>query len=56
MVDRREALSLISSWDHCQRSSPWQIYNTLQAGFEPAQNLSSGFAELSCAVVVTTMT
>ena len=42
IVDRRKAFSLISSQDHCQRSSPSR---TTQAGFEPAQNLSSGFAE-----------
>ena len=35
MVDRRKAPSLISSRDHCQRSS----------GLEPAQNLTSGLAE-----------
>ena len=45
MVDWRKGFSLISSWDHCQRSSPSQISDMLQAGFEPAQNLSSGFAE-----------
>ena len=28
MVDRRKAFSLISSWDHCQRSSPSRISNT----------------------------
>ena len=43
MVDQRKALSLISCWDHCQRSSPLQISNKSQAGFEPAQNLSSAF-------------
>ena len=43
MVDRRKALSLISSRDHCQRSSPSRISDTPQTGFEPAQNLSSGF-------------
>ena len=37
--------SLISSRDHCQGSSLLQISNTLQAGFEPAHNLSSGFVE-----------
>ena len=45
MVDRRKAFSLISSWDHCQRSSPSRISDTPRAGFEPAQNLSSGFVE-----------
>ena len=54
MVDWRKVFSLISSRDHCQRSSPSQISNTPQAGFEPAQNLSSGLVEWSCAVVITT--
>ena len=45
MVDRRNALSLISNRDHCQRFSPSQISNTLRVGFEPAQNLRSGFIE-----------
>ena len=39
MVDRRKTFSLISSRDHCQRSSPSWISNTLQAEFEPAQKL-----------------
>ena len=42
MVNRRKAFSLISSRDHCQRSSP---SDTLRAGFEPAQNLSSGLVD-----------
>ena len=54
MVDRRKAFSLISSRDHCQRSSPSRISDTPRAGFEPAQNLSSGLVELSCAVVIIT--
>ena len=45
MVDRRKAFSLISSRDHCQRSSPSQIPDMLQAGFETVQSLSSGFVE-----------
>ena len=45
MVDRRKAFSLISSRDHCQRSSPSRISDTPRAGFEPAQNLSSGLVE-----------
>ena len=45
MVDRRKAFSLISSRDHCQRSSPSRISDTPQVGFKPAQNLSSGFVE-----------
>ena len=52
MVDRRKAFSLISSRDHCQRSSPSRISDRLQAGFEPAQN--SGLVQWSCAVVITT--
>ena len=54
MVDRRKAFSLISSRDHCQRSSPSRISDTSRAGFEPAQNLSPGIDEWSCAVVITT--
>ena len=44
MVDRRKSFSLISSRDNCQRSSPLWISDTPRAGFEPAQNLSSGFS------------
>ena len=51
MTDRRNGFSLISRREHCQRSSPSRISNTW-AGFEPAQNLSSGFVEWSCAVVI----
>ena len=54
MVDQRKAFSLISSWDHCQRSSPSQISDMLRARYEPAQKLSSGLVEGSCAVVITT--
>ena len=54
MIDRRKVLGLISSRDHCQRSSPSQMSDTPQAGFEPAQISKSGFAELSCTVVITT--
>ena len=54
MVDQQKALGLISSWDHCQRFSSSKISNTPRAGFEPKQNLSSGFIEWSCAVVITT--
>ena len=53
-VDRRKAFRLVSSRDHCQRSSPSQISDTLRVGFEPAQNLSLGLAEWNCAVVITT--
>ena len=54
MVDQRKAFSLTSSRGHCQRSSPSQISDTPWAGFEPAQKLSSGLVEWSCAVVITT--
>ena len=54
MVDRGEAFSLISSNDHCQRSLPLRISDTPRAGLKPAQNLSSGFVELSFAIVITT--
>ena len=52
MVKRRKPLSLVSNWDHCQRSSPSQISDTMRLGLEPAQRLSSGFVEWSCAVVI----
>ena len=39
---------------NCQRSAPLQIFNMLQAGFEPVENLSSGLVEWSCAVVINT--
>ena len=45
---------LISSRDHCQRSSPSRISDTPRAEFEFAQNLSSVLVEWSCAVVTTT--
>ena len=45
MVDGRKAFSVISSQNHCQRSSPSQISDTQRAEFEPAQNLSSGLVE-----------
>ena len=54
MVDWRKAFNHISSWDHWQRSSPLRIFDTPRAEFEPAQNLSSGLAEWSCAIVITT--
>ena len=44
MVDRRKVFSLISSRDHCQRSSPSRISDTTRAGFEPAKSLSSGLS------------
>ena len=54
MVDRRKAVTLLSSRDHCQRSSPPRNSDTPRAGFEPAQKLSSGLVEWNCAVVITT--
>ena len=45
MVDQQKEFSLISSRDHWQGSSPSQISDTPPAGFEPAQNLSSGLVE-----------
>ena len=54
MVDRGKAFSLISSRDHCQRSSPLRISDTPRVGFESAQNLSSGLVESNFAVVITT--
>ena len=53
MVDWRKAFSLISSRDHCQRCSLSRIFNTLRAGIEPTQSLSSGIVEWGCAVVIT---
>ena len=36
--DQQMAYSLIFSLDHYQRSSPLEISNMLQTGFEPVQN------------------
>ena len=54
MVDQQKTFSLISSRDHCQRSSQLQISGKPQAGFEPEQNLSSGLLESSATVITTT--
>ena len=54
MVDQWKVFSSISNRDHCQRSSPSSISGTHRAGFEPAQNLSSGFLEWNCVAVITT--
>ena len=54
MVDRQKAFSRISNWNHSQRYSPWRIFDTPRAGFEPVQNLSSGLVEWSYPVVITT--
>ena len=51
LTDERR-LALFLSRDYCQISSPSWIYDT-RAGFEPAQNLSSGLVEWSCAVAIT---
>ena len=53
MVDRRKAIFLTSRRDHCQRFSQSQISDTSRGGFKPVQNLSSGFAEWSCAFMLT---
>ena len=37
MADWWKALSLIFSWDHCQRSWPSQIFGTSWTGFESSQ-------------------
>ena len=52
--DQWKAFSFISSQDHFQRSSSSWISDTLRAGFEHAQSLSSNVFEWSCAVVITT--
>ena len=54
--DRWKTFSLISSRDHCQSFSPSQIFDTRRAGLESALNLSSGFVELSCTIIITTTT
>ena len=54
MVDRWKAFSLITSLNHCQRSSLSRMSDMTQAEFEPAQNLSSGLVKWSCAVALTT--
>ena len=41
---------VLSSRDHCQRSSPSRIPDTPPAGFEPAQNFSSDLVERNCTV------
>lgn len=46
MVDQRKELSLFSSQDYCQRFSPSPISDTQQAGYEPAQKLSSDIVHL----------
>ena len=45
IVGRQKVFSPISNRDHYRRSSPFQIFDMPQAGFEPAQNLISDFVE-----------
>ena len=45
MVDQRKAFSLISSWDHCQRSSPSRISDMPRAGYHPFRKHHSIFIE-----------
>ena len=54
IVDRLKTFSLISSRDHCERSSASRISDMPRAGCKPAQNLSLSFFEWSCTVVITT--
>ena len=54
IVGRQKTFCLISSRDHCQRSSPLHISNTPGAGFDTAWNLSLTFFEWRFAVVATT--
>ena len=53
LTDERR-LSLIFSWDHCQRFLPSQIFDIPRAGFEPTQNLSPDFVKGSYAEVIAT--
>ena len=53
MFNRQKMFSFISSQNHCQRSLPSRISDTLRAGLEPAENMMSGFVELNSAVVIT---
>ena len=43
MVDLLKEFTIISSRDHCQRSSLSRIPDTPRTGFEAEQNLSSNF-------------
>ena len=51
MVDQQKTIRLISRRDHCQKFSPSQISDTAR-GFELTQNLSLGFGESGCAIVI----
>ena len=54
IADQRNTFSLIICRNHCQRSPPSQISDTVRAGFEPAQNMISSLVEWSCEVTTTT--
>ena len=51
---RRNRCSHISNQGYCQISSPSWISDTPQAVFEPAQYLSLGIVEWSCAMLIAT--
>ena len=53
MIDRRKALSLVSSRNRYHKFSPLQISDALRVGFEAAQNLRSAFVEWDSAVMIT---
>ena len=54
IVRGRKLFRLISSWSHCETSSPSQISDTPWVGFESVQNHNSGSIEWTCEVVLTT--
>ena len=54
MTETWKVLIFISGWVHCQELSSLKISNMLQEGFEPVQNLNSGFAAWNWAVVIVT--
>ena len=52
--EQQKGFSLISSREHCSRSSISRISDTSRAGFEPAVSLILGLVEWSCAEVILT--
>ena len=50
MIDRQKIPGLLCSRDHCRRFLPLQASGTQQAELGPAQNLSLGSIERSCAI------
>ena len=44
----RKALSLISSWDHCQRLSPSPISSMLEAGLDLCKTRIKAYAKWDC--------